>query len=83
ALAIGRSKGYHRGNRLSGSARFFYFGAHFFHLDFILAQHGGRSGRRAKLPIFKLNCNTASNFRQILWIAQKSDGGTKWSKELG
>jgi hypothetical protein len=28
------------GNRLSGSARFFIFGAHFFHLDFILAQYG-------------------------------------------
>jgi hypothetical protein len=25
---------------LSGSARFFNPGAHFFHLDFILAQHG-------------------------------------------
>jgi hypothetical protein len=33
-----RSKGYHWRNRLSGSARFLYFGAHFFHLDFILAQ---------------------------------------------
>jgi hypothetical protein len=30
---------YHRRNRLSGSARFFIFGAHFFHLDFIVAQY--------------------------------------------
>jgi hypothetical protein len=31
---ISRSKGYHWRNRLSGSAMFFNFGAHFFHLDF-------------------------------------------------
>jgi hypothetical protein len=26
---------------VSGSARFFNYGAHFFHLDFILAHYGG------------------------------------------
>jgi hypothetical protein len=41
ALETGREKGDHERNRLSGPAGFSNFGAHFFHLDFILAQHGG------------------------------------------
>jgi hypothetical protein len=37
---------------LSGSARFFDFGAHFFHLDFILAQDGANVViDRVKIPL--------------------------------
>ncbi|MDR2632857.1 MAG: transposase family protein [Treponema sp.] len=39
-LKLAAQKGYYGRNRLSGSARYFNCGAHFFHLDFILAQHG-------------------------------------------
>jgi hypothetical protein len=40
---------------LSGSARFFNSGAHFFHLDFILAQHGDRINILGVLSVGKRN----------------------------
>jgi hypothetical protein len=58
---------YHRRKRLSGSARLLHFGSHFFHLDFILAQHetlfvlGSDSGFEAKIACLEV---TASSQRQ-------------------
>jgi hypothetical protein len=61
-LETGRAKEYHGGNRLSGSAGFFNCGAYFFHLDFILAQHGIRTGPYRPFRRHPLSSNECRTF---------------------
>jgi hypothetical protein len=68
---------YHRRNRLSGSARFFNSGAHFFRLDFIVAHYAPRQRVSMRYaPAYpKLVSASALGFENSTWHTLLEAGG--------